>query len=499
MMPAVQMNTFAIPVVLQNLPPSETLNQVVDNLNYLCTVFDAAFDTISSQINAERAKIESLQQRIAKAGEKTDLIAKYPNKSTTVFSHSSFPHKAGELSEDGPLISQMEPTQRISRPKYRLPISERLKRPPNCDTLSLFHSISARTRQRSSDRVAGLGRLPSWLDTVGDCLLFNTDTNPYLRYENIQNLMGEDGVDREDRDANALMAAPQSIRDKQNLVDQETYDIAYRPDLENVPTFKIMNNLGFDGLALDEGWLGFNKQTTKGAAGSTSIAPSGVANFSSLPELEALPAFDEDDQWDDAAPPGPPPAQEAPPPPSAPARAPEPKARTPPPTQPNVSKPAVAEVKAQPSSAPTKAAAEPVKKPKASGGCGRGALLDAIRAGKKLSSAKKERKVSAKAAKPQIQRRPSLMDHLKDRLKARNNLMAGKTDPSAAKSAIAPPPMGDDGDEDTLSPLKSFKGEKKESEVDKTGLGLDNVPRHMSFLMLDDVEESSASEWNSDD
>merc|ERR1719295_1880486 len=266
-MPSGQTNTFAIPVVLQNLPPSETLNQVVDNLNYLCTVFDTAFDTISFQINAERAKIESLQQRIAKASAKTDLIAKYPNKSTTVFSHSSFPHKSGDLREDDPLISQMEPTQTIARPKYRLPISERLKRAPNCDTLSLFHSISARTANVKSDKVVGLGRLPSWLDTVGDCLLFNTDTNPYLRYENIQNLMGEAGVDR-DAGREQMFQAPQSIRDKQNLIDQETYDIAYRPDLENVPTFQVMNTLsglgqGMAGLALDEGWLGFNNATHK--------------------------------------------------------------------------------------------------------------------------------------------------------------------------------------------------------------------------------------------
>lgn len=491
-MPAGQTNTFAMPVVLQNLPPAETLNQVVDNLNYLCTVFDTAFDTITYQINAERAKITSLQQRIAKAASKTDLIAKYPNKSTTVFSHSEFPR--GELEEDDPLISQMEPTQHITRPKYRLPISERLKRPPNCDTLKLFHSISAKTAAKREEKIIGLGKLPSWLSNVGDCLLFNTDTNPYLRYENIQNLMGEAGVDR-DAGREQMFQAPQSIRDKQNLIDQETYDIAYRPDLENVPTFQVMNTLsglgqGMAGLALDEGWLGFNNATHKR---QTTIAPSGVANFSSLPELEALPGF-EDDQWGDdadAAPPGPPPAAEAPPPP----------APTQPPPGPTPSEaPKAPAPAAQPSAAPKKAAAEPVKKPKPSGGGGRGALLDAIRAGKKLSSSRKERKDTAKASK-QRARPPSLMDHLKSRLKARNNLMAGKTDPAASKSAIAPPPMSDER-EDTLPPLGGA-AEQKESR-DMTGLGLDNVPRSMrqSMLLIDDMDEMSSGsnqDWNSDD
>ena len=91
----------------------------------------------------------------------------------------------------------------------------------------------------------------------------------------------------------------------------------------------------------------------------------------------------------------------------------------------------------QPSSAPKKAAAAPVKA-KPSGGGGRGALLDAIKAGKKLSNSRKERNESAKAKQQAARKRPmSLMDHLKDRLKARNNLMSGKTDPAAAKSRIA--------------------------------------------------------------
>ena len=167
-----QTNTFAMPVVLQNLPPAETLNQVVDNLNYLCNVFDTAFDTITSQINTERNKIKSLQQRISKASERTDLIAKYPNKSTTVFSHCSFPKDKQE--KDDPIISPIEPTKYIDRPKYKLPLNERMKRPPNCDTLKLFHSVSEKTTQKSDEKVVGLGKLPSWLDNVGDCLLFNT-------------------------------------------------------------------------------------------------------------------------------------------------------------------------------------------------------------------------------------------------------------------------------------------------------------------------------------
>merc|ERR1712154_87412 len=67
---------------------------------------------------------------------------------------------------------------------------------------------------------------------------------------------------------------------------------------------------------------------------------------------------------------------------------------------------------AQPKSAATKA----IKKPTPSGGGRSGLLLDVIRAGTKLRSANKPRKVGAKA-KAKVQKKPNLMDQLKNRKK----------------------------------------------------------------------------------
>mmetsp|Transcript_59090 Transcript_59090/g.94053 ORF Transcript_59090/g.94053 Transcript_59090/m.94053 type:complete len:496 (-) Transcript_59090:42-1529(-) len=491
-----QTNTFAMPVVLQNLPPAETLNQVLDNLNYLCNVFDSAFDTITNQINGERAKIQSLQQRIEKASSRTDLVAKYPNKSTTVFSHCTFPKD--RLEADDAIISPIEPTKYIDRPKYKLKISERLKRPPNCDTLKLFHSVSEKTAQKEDEKVVGLGKLPSWIDNVGDCLLFNTDTNPYLKYEAIQNLEGKEGVDKESEQKN-MFQAPMSIRDKKGLIDQETYDIAYRPDLENVPTFQVNTTLsGFSGmgnLALDEGWSGFKKQQHK-------IAPSGI-NFGELPELEALPDFGGDDDFGFADAPVPPPKAPTPPPvpPSQPA------ASTATPgggaaasqSKPGPAGPPPSEPAPKPSEAPSQAAAAPIKKAGGGGGGGRAALLDAIRSGKKLSNSRKERKQDQKA-KAAPKRPMSLMDHLKDRLKARNNLISGKTEPSAKKDMIKPPPTL--AEDDVLPDIGQGEMKSAEAQPDRTGLGLSNVPASMrtSMLLLDDDGDSGTDQdWNSDD
>eukprot|EP01083_Nonionella_stella_P270253 914974_1 len=472
-----QTNTFAMPVTLQNLPPAETLNQVIDNLNFLCTVFDTAFDTITHQINSERSAIKSLQERIVKASSKTSLIGKYPNKSTTVFSHCSYPKEKQE--KDEPLISPIESTKYVHRPKYKLSINERLARAPNCDTLKLFHSVSQKTSKKQEERIEGLGKLPSWLDNVGDCLLFNTDTNPYLRYEAIQNLEGKQGVDKEYEKKN-MFQAPMSIREKQALIDKETYDIAYRPGLENVPTFQVNTTLsgfsGMDNLALDEGWLGFKKQQHK-------IAPSGI-NFEQLPQLEALPDFDADDEFGFADIPNAPPKAPTPPPPpptQATSQEPVPKAAPPP----------------KPASAPKEAAAAPLSKSDDSGGGGRGSLMDAIRRGKKLNNSRKERKQSAKA-KAAPKQPMSLMDHLKARLKQRNNLMSGKNEASVVqKDAIKPPPTLP---EDEV--LETTQSPKMHSSPDRTGLGLSNVPVSMrtSMLLMDDEMSSGTNQsWASDD
>merc|ERR1719334_1990067 len=127
------------------------------------------------------------------------------------------------------------------------------------------------------------------------------------------------------------------------------------------------------------------------------------------------------------------------------------------------------------------------------------ALLDAIRAGSKLKK-RTERKQSAKAAQQAMRRRPmSLMDHLKDRLAARNSLMSGKTEPSAAKSPIKMPDRIDE--DDTMSQIDLLKSPPQSPQHDRTGLGLGNVPQSMraSIMLLDDPDEMSSGtdeDWN---
>ena len=47
----------------------------------------------------------------------------------------------------------------------------------------------------------GLGTLPASLESLNECLLFNSDVNPYVEYALVDNLMdGEDDGGRGDED-----------------------------------------------------------------------------------------------------------------------------------------------------------------------------------------------------------------------------------------------------------------------------------------------------------
>lgn len=310
-----------MPVVLQNLPPAETLNQMVDNLNFLSLVMDEAFSSIQSQIETERKKIESISQRVSKAAVKTELIAKYPNKATTVYSSSIFPSSVNSKNEqiDETLINVISEVDDIPRPKYKLSTQQRLERAPMTDTLQLFGRLSERTKYRHKYVIRGLGNLPSQIASVSDCLLFNTDENPYIKYNTYENLSvklrkhfkkNQNG----NMDDDKLFDAPKTIKEKNRLMDGDTYDIAYHPEMGDVPRFSVTTTLsGLGGLALDIGWQGTKVSNQK-------IAPSSVA-FQDLPELhiqpDMLPGFDEmDDAFGDLADINvpPPPANAAPPP-----------------------------------------------------------------------------------------------------------------------------------------------------------------------------------------
>ncbi|ETO28971.1 hypothetical protein RFI_08157 [Reticulomyxa filosa] len=308
---------------------------MIDNMNFLCKVMDDTLTVISNQCNLERNKIKSITKRVETCQKKSELIAKYPSKATTVFSQETYPQK--ERPKDEPLVTMIENPTGPERPKYKLSVKQRLEQPQYKDTLHLFHSITQRTTKKSENKpvkpmifkyVEGLGQLPQWLTSVSDCLLFNNDEvlifvwlkhyvhvqNPYVRYQLRDILEGEEAKEKRKEDTNVpVQPQPPSIGKKISLMDHKAFDLRYEPHMDKAPEFQIGRVVpGLSGVALDVNFQ-------MGTSSQRKIAPSAV-QFGALPDLGPLPdvAFADDFAGPPPAPPKlltppPPPPQQQPP------------------------------------------------------------------------------------------------------------------------------------------------------------------------------------------
>jgi len=145
--------------------------------------------------------------RVKACQEKTELISKHPTKATIVFSQESY--SLQNLSRDEPLHTMIEKPIGPQRSNYHLSVRQRLEEPQNKDTLQLFHSITQKTTKKNDDKPVGLGALPQYLTSVSDCLLFNNNQNPYVKYELRDNLEGEEVKESCKEDTNMLPIQPQ--------------------------------------------------------------------------------------------------------------------------------------------------------------------------------------------------------------------------------------------------------------------------------------------------
>ena len=95
----------------------------------------------------------------------------------------------------------------------------------------------------------GLGTLPPEISSVGSLLLFNSDVNPYKKYEARDNLMSA-GRTREFADGKEeLHDAPKSLVDGDALPDVMGLDLTFKPKVESVSGFSAPSDLPLDFLA----------------------------------------------------------------------------------------------------------------------------------------------------------------------------------------------------------------------------------------------------------
>eukprot|EP01083_Nonionella_stella_P310097 1100528_1 len=86
-----QTQQFAVPITNMNLPPSEALNQIMDNLNHLNMIVHQAVNTIHSRIQQYSELLTSISLRVEQSYQKTSLIAYAPSKSNTDNSLPTYP------------------------------------------------------------------------------------------------------------------------------------------------------------------------------------------------------------------------------------------------------------------------------------------------------------------------------------------------------------------------------------------------------------------------
>lgn len=378
-MPGDSSQALSVPVLFQDLRAPEAYFQICDALANLQEVVDSVFSKISGRVAEENAKIDGITSRLETAKAKVAHIqTTMHSRATTVLSPCKYP--AQEFTDYIPLYlgDELEPPKRINYHLADCPhLPEGSARDPIEDVAVLTETAVSSVHEIQEHD--GLGRLPEHLPSLSSLLLFNTSENPYNVYMSVDNLLGQEFEDELDEGAGGLMEAPTSIAEGEEMPTYGVIEYGYQPVLGDVPEFDLPDALpGMGMVASDISWASSVPEFNP-------IAPSAGINLPPMPTV-----------LDESAGP-PPPAGDVPPPPPPPDAAPPNGAPPPPPPPPAAGAP--------PPPPPPPANAPPPPPPPAdvpaaiaAPSSGRSSLLDDIRKGKSLKSAKRHRKKKGKGS-----------------------------------------------------------------------------------------------------
>jgi hypothetical protein len=448
-------------VVIPELRRAEAHLQLFDSLENLTRAVNDVFGQITSRIQDEKKRLDSLKGRIDLADAKVKKM-KGSTRAQTVLSPAKYPAPEVLPQYQSLLSSSLsygDASQIPRHGRYHLNSTEySYAEPPTHTAQQTLKEHSGKTFVRRLEKsvfgdasvsipgvraaplnVLGVGPVPS-VKSVSNLLLFNTEFNPYRSaFQSYDPLEGQEKpkqVVEEKRDL--LGAQPATILEGDQMPMATLVKISYVPDLGEVPVFELPDQLDLPGVA-DLG----GADRTSWASG---IAPSLASALLDLPDVTPGASVTSGG----AAPPpstttAPPPA----PPPPAAAGGPPP----PPPPPPPSSTPPVA------SSRPSTRDNIP---PPDSTGDPRQDLLASIRAGKALKSSgeggeneedgSSRRRRRGKAPPPPVPKGNTMMDMFGDLLTAldrrRKGMMAQndirRDEPAAPSAPSAVPSLEGD-------------------------------------------------------
>lgn len=232
--------TYSIPLVLPSLRREESINQIVDSLEYLEKVSKDIFTRISNRVAENKKRLEAINYRADLAQARIDKI-KGIKKATRVFSSAKYPAPE-KLEPYETLYSEENELSEIKRQTYNLnskfvPVDERTLK----DKLQ-FYNVHLNVKKKQDEmKGEGLGSLPKNLHSVSSLLLFNTTENPYKKYVMLDPLAGAVTKTRAniEEDEEDIGAAPISITQGEALDRLTAQNYFYVPNLGDVPEIDV--------------------------------------------------------------------------------------------------------------------------------------------------------------------------------------------------------------------------------------------------------------------
>uniref|UniRef100_A0A8C5UF09 WASH1 WAHD domain-containing protein n=1 Tax=Malurus cyaneus samueli TaxID=2593467 RepID=A0A8C5UF09_9PASS len=269
--------TYSVPLIQPDLRREEAVQQVADALQYLQKVSGDIFNRISQRVEASRAQLQAIGERVTLAQAKIEKI-KGSKKAIKVFSSAKYPAPE-RLQEYSSIFAGAEDPAQQKWPRHKIQSKHRMLDDKALQEKLKYFPVCVSTKiHQEDDAEEGLGSLPRNISSLSSLLLFNTTENLYKKYVFLDPLAGavtKTHVALETETEEKLFDAPLSITKRGQLDQQVAENYFYVPDLGQVPEIDVPSYLpDLPGIAAD---LMYSADLGPG------IAPS--APSSAIPEL----------------------------------------------------------------------------------------------------------------------------------------------------------------------------------------------------------------------
>jgi len=268
--------------------PPPNYGQLCKALLVLQDTADKIFDTISHRVAAEHQRLKGLSSRIVTAKVQVDSISG-TKRAITIKSSSRYPSMSSDV-EDFHTVFGDKFGVHTDFPLATLSLNGGLSRESSEDgTLELFRFFSETSHEYLSNdkfRKAGLGNMPSNIDSVTEMLLFNSNELPYHRSMAVDNLdVGDPFIEeRKELKQIPLPPPPESVLQGSTLSSTKPEDFIFRPIHRQVPSFSLPSSLPNLPMVAEISWNSSKSEVS----GQSSIVPPVMASVASPNDLTLL-------------------------------------------------------------------------------------------------------------------------------------------------------------------------------------------------------------------